>query len=432
MVEYTSTRPQGLFENYFVTRSTLDFYRSVCIWSELDRPITKPRLYAALSRLVTRHAALRAVVLDHDTKLPKFGFLARIELDKVVEFVTCESEIELGSLHETKFDYTAADVPLWKLVVMNMTTLAFVFDHSPLDGTSGGIFHTDLLEFINTAPESDLSVVECDSIDMFPAMESVVNTRPPATYIISTLWKEFGPKWKSGPPARNGSIYAIPTTYPVTNARYRVLTLSPSQATSALSQCRAHSTTLTAFLNAALLAAMTKAYPSAPGFGTSIPISARRFMPNKDRIMGAYVFQYAEITPAQAFSWAEAARFGAALKAGTTAKAGYLIGMLRMLFGNISGWMQAKVGQVRDRDMEISNLGAWKFVSGEYVAVKFGFSQPVGVTNPPVVISVAGIAGGSVTMVLGYSEDIVGDGIGDIIFNEFRRVVEEECTIPLR
>ncbi|KAK9371493.1 uncharacterized protein V1513DRAFT_428504 [Lipomyces chichibuensis] len=112
--------------------------------------------------------------------------------------------------------------------------------------------------------------------------------------------------------------------------------------------------------------------------------------PDAANEMGAYVFQYKRIIAAQEeFSWEEVVRFGKALRKGTTKSSGYILGMLKYLFGNISGWMEAKVGKVREADMELSNVGAWKFTRDfddetSFRVLNLGFSQPHGTLNPPV------------------------------------------------
>ncbi|KAK9243448.1 alcohol acetyltransferase [Lipomyces tetrasporus] len=434
-------RPTGLLESYFVTRSNLDYYQCVCVWSQFNRPVPKLHLYGAIHALIARNPALCTIVLESKTRSMKFALAKDVDLDKIVEYRTTTGSFEefLTELHEVRFTYEAM-TPVWKLFVWNEKTVAFVFDHATLDGTSGALFHVQLAQLLNDRsillPADVSPIVKVDqSMKLNPAVESIVSTSPSLRFAASTLFQEFGPKWGPFRPLaeRDGTIFA-PYVHPVEGSIWRILEIPAARVNLLLNKCRAQNTTLTALFHTLLVIGMSKAYPSVRGFDTSVPINARRFMTSyvdAANEMGAYVFQYKEITSAlKEFSWDEVIRFGSALKKGTTKRSGYILGMLKYLFGNISGWMEAKLGNVRETDIELSNVGAWKFTGGiddemSYRVLQLGFSQPHGTLNPAIKLNCAGVVGGSTTLTLCFSDKIAGEGKGDMVFGVIKHMVEK-------
>ncbi|KAK9364743.1 alcohol acetyltransferase [Lipomyces kononenkoae] len=432
-------RPLGLLETYFATRTSIGYYTCVCVWTKLNRPVPKSRLYPAMHSLIRRNPALGTIILDSKTKSIKFTLTNEIDLDKMIEYRSTNGSFEdfLAELHDIQFTYDTM-TPVWKLFVWNENTVAFVYDHAPLDGVSGALFQVQLANLLNdqgVALSADLSpIVKVDqTIKLAPALESIASTSPPLWFVARKLFTEFGPKW--GPTERAGHVFA-PYVHPVEEITYRVLEIPAERVAVLLNKCRAQNTTLTALWHTILVMGMSKAYVGVRGFPTSIPINARRFMslPDAANEMGAFVFQYREVTPArEEFEWDEVIRFADSLRKGTTTASGYNLGMLKYLFGNISGWMEAKIGKVREEAMELSNLGAWKFpgVSGdsskqnEFVVVDLGFSQPHGTLNPPICLSCAGVVGGNVTLTLRFSDKIAGSGKGDEVFDLIKRTVDK-------
>ncbi|KAK9385876.1 alcohol acetyltransferase [Lipomyces mesembrius] len=434
-------RPTGLLETYFATRASIDYYQCVCVWSRFNRPVPKSHLYTAMHAIIARNPALCAIVVDSKTKSIKLALAKEIDLDKMVEYRSTTGSFEefLAELHEVRMTYDTM-TPAWKLFVWNAKTVAFLYDHTPLDGVSGALFHVQLATLLNdrsTLLSTDLSpIVKVDqSMKLHPAVESIVSTSPSLPFVVRTLLQEFGPKWGPFKPSTEGDgrIFA-PYVHPIEGSTWRILEIPAERVAVLLTKCRAHNTTLTALWHTMLAMGMSKAYPGVRGFDTSIPINARRFMssyPDAANEMGAYVFQYKEITAAQEeFSWEEVIRFGNALTKGTTKTSGYILGMLKYLFGNISGWMEAKMGKVREAHMELSNVGARKFpgdVDDEtsFRVLNLGFSQPHGTLNPPVKLNCAGVVGGNATLTVCFSDKISGVGKGDVVFDVIKHMVDE-------
>ncbi|KAK9477436.1 alcohol acetyltransferase [Lipomyces japonicus] len=448
------SRPAGLLEKYMIARAQLDYYRSVVVWTEVSAIPPLPVLHAGLAKLISQHAALRSIVIDAENRSPKIGILDEISLDRLVEVDDDDVSLEdyLVRATNVKFDYADHLVPLWKVKLWRSQYVFFICDHAPFDGTSAAIFQRDLLKIVNNHGTTDaianLRVLFDRSVPPAPEIEQLVKISPPVSYVLSVLGSEFGPSfwpftsWQSSAKARDPLIWRNYVDV-IANQSCKILNFSSQQAGMLLRACRDHGTTLTALLNTVLVVAASKAYPSTGGFDTSIPINARRFCLHDDykNAMGAYVFQYKEITPAVTdFRWTDVTRFGHALKAGTTYKAGWILGMLKYLFGNISEWMEGKIGKERDNDVEVSNIGTVDF-SGitydddddddddddgvEFKVKKIGFTQPHGILNPPLKLNVAGLLGGAVTIVFGYSDEIVGHGKGELIFNEIKHLLEQ-------
>ncbi|KAK9312826.1 alcohol acetyltransferase [Lipomyces starkeyi] len=425
---YVLTRRAGLLETFFIQRKTLDYYTDVVMWATFNSPISRPRIYYALTKLVSKNPAMRVHVLDPLADYPTLAYFDTVDFEKVVEYRTMP-EINMEQLmtdfDRANFDYSELETPLWKVWVLNGQTVVFAFDHGALDGVSGAIVLVQLAEFLND------EIVEAD-VPSLAKFDPVVEPNPVIDDILPP-----NPNWV--PPAvpttprRLPSIFA-PYAYPTSGDHWRIVNVPRSSVTALLMECRKRKVALTALFHTILLTAMSRVYPTPEGFDTMIPISSRRFFPaqylDPESIMGNYLYHFKEISPAQrsaSLNWEEVIRFNEKVKAssGDHTKS-FILENLVPQVGKIREVMQSKIGKPRENDIAVSNLGAYKFPNGGAFEVQnVGFSQSNGPIMPPVKMNCVGVLGGDITLVVGCAESVTGKGKCDAITAEVKNILAE-------
>ncbi|KAK9449193.1 alcohol acetyltransferase [Limtongia smithiae] len=443
MAATQESRPLGTFERYFYERNLQSLYQSVVIWIDLAAPITPARLHRALRYLLAHagqeRSALWAYVVGAETDAPRLAMLPQIDVADIVSFIGDDEVDEkvaferfLVRLSETPIAYDVPKMPLWRVVVWKDKSVCFAFDHMPFDGTSGALFQVAFADALAaTADDADVdkTIVERDpAMKLFPCMEDAVVVSPPVVYLLRALLSEFGPGWPKWlkRPTRTPEMFGG-LTKDVSGVVMHVITFDAAQTSAMITACRAHNTTLTALMHTFILVAMSSAFPDAPGFATTIPINARRFASSDiSNMMGVYVSKFGETLPSMDSSvtsvWQEATRLAVELRAGTNRATCYLIGALKYV-GDVRKWLAEKVasGGLRDSEMELSNIGAYRFAPAAGV-VGLGFAQPHGVVQPPVKFNSAGVVGGRVTLTMTCTDRIVGEGKGAVLYTAFMDV----------
>ncbi|KAK9368243.1 alcohol acetyltransferase [Lipomyces kononenkoae] len=427
--KYMVTRRAGLLETFFVQRKTLGYYTDVVMWATFSSALSRPRMYYALTKLVSKNPAMRAHILNPLADRPTLAYFDTIDFTKVVEYRNMP-EVNLEQLmtefDKENFDYGELEGPLWKVWVLNETTVVFAFDHGALDGVSGAIFLVQLAEALND------EIVE-ENVPSFARLAPVVTPNPIIDDILPPNPNWVPPAVPVGSPVRDPGIFA-PYAYPISGDRWRIITIPSSSSKLLLSECRRRKVALTALLHTILLTAMSRVYPGPEGFDTMIPISSRRFFPaqyaDPESIMGSYLYHYKEISLAQrsaSFNWEEVNRFDEKVKLSSNdPKKSFILENLVPQVGRIREVMQAKMGKPRENDMAVSNLGAYKFPSGGAFEVQsVGFSQSNATILPPIKMNCVGVLGGDITLVVGCAESITGKGKCDAIAQEVDELLAE-------
>ncbi|KAK9242548.1 alcohol acetyltransferase [Lipomyces tetrasporus] len=424
--QYAVTRKAGLLETFFIQRKTLDYYTDVVMWATFNAPVSRPRIYHALAKMVSRNPAMRAHVLDPLADIPTLAYFDTIDFGKVVEYRTMQEvnmEQLLTEFDKVNFDYAQLEEPLWKVWVLNQKTVVLAFDHGALDGVSGAVFLVQLAEFLND------EIVE-ENVPNLAKFDTKVEPNP----IIDDLLPP-NPDWVPPPvattPRRVPSIFA-PYAYPTPGDQWRIINVPGSAVATLLSECRKRKVALTALFHTVLLIAMSRVYPTPEGFDTMVPISSRRFFPaqylDPESIMGNYVYHYKEISPAStSFHWEEVIRFDEKVKLSSNDHTkSFILENLVPQVGRIREVMQSKMGKPRENDMAVSNLGAYKFPKGGPFEVQtIGFSQSNAPIMPPIKMNCVGMVGGDVTLVVGCAESVTGKGKCDAIRDEVVKVLDE-------
>ncbi|KAK9323101.1 alcohol acetyltransferase [Lipomyces orientalis] len=423
---YAVTRKAGLLETFCIQRKSLDYYTDVVMWATFNAHVSRPRIYHALANMVSRNPAMRAHVLDPLADFPTLAYFDTIDFDKVVEYRTVQ-EVNMEQLmtefDKVEFDYGQLEEPLWKVWVLNGKTVVLAFDHAALDGTSGAVCLVQISEFLND------DIVE-ENVPTLAKFDALVELNPTIDDILPP-----NPNWVLPPvattPRRDPSIFAQ-YACPTPGDRWRIVNIPGSSVATLLAECRKRKVALTALFHTALLTAMSRVYPTSEGFDTMIPISSRRFFPaqypDPASIMGNYFYHYKEISRASTlFHWEEVIRFDEKVKLSSNDHTkSFILENLVPQVGRIREVMQSKMGKLRENDVALSNLGAYKFPKGGPFEVQtVGFSQSNAPIMPPIKLNCVGVLGGDITLVLGCAESVTGKGKCDAITDEVVKVLDE-------
>ncbi|KAF9429557.1 hypothetical protein BGZ94_010328 [Podila epigama] len=170
-------RPVGILERYSVTRSNVNVYNNIVVGVRVHSslPNSTPAkttttteewvrwLRNPLVKLLNRHALLEAVVGDHLSAHPVFLRLPSIDLGRLVHLRAIESPDDISTIleeeHNTTFDLSNKEDPLWRLVVAPITGhdsdhsfyILFTLHHVIADGRSAMALTELFIQELNTS-----------------------------------------------------------------------------------------------------------------------------------------------------------------------------------------------------------------------------------------------------------------------------------------
>ncbi|KAG5917165.1 hypothetical protein E4U61_002986 [Claviceps capensis] len=309
---YTSP-VSALSESAEVTPSTTT---SVSLSSRPTPHITPSLLYAALERLILAQPMLHVGILHQHTNAACFCHIPHVDLAHHVSFSTlhCNSEQEydeaISALHAQHHDQRFVDVarrPAWRIEVVEAQgeaaqafsragiraqDVVFAYHHALLDGTSGRMFHEDLLRQLNrlvcegeAEHDDDLpAAAALLSIPLplagLPALQALIPASLSPIFAVKSLWTELAPAMLcSRPPP---PWYAAP----IDLARpYITRTISVSVPRKLLDRllaaCRSHVTSLTGLIHVLTVVSLTARLPAQDAvlFCAATPISLRPYLP---------------------------------------------------------------------------------------------------------------------------------------------------------
>lgn len=349
-----------------------------------------------------------------------------------------------------------ANRPPWKLLVVQndspasgemVLSMVFATHHALADGKSTTVFHTQLLQELNSSsgppPELKNHILTFNKPPVLaPPQEALVQFKIGWLFFLKTLWGELGPAWlKPTPPApwRGKAITLEPH-----RLRLRLVVIKPDDVSCLVSACRAHGATLTAVLHALVLASLSRRVPAdiAPTFSGETAISLlplAKLPPGVDMDLATVLTDlntgtkkvWSEETVARLRAhlgkaddsleedliWPIAAEWRAEMKA----KVASLphddgCGLLPWVTDWQQRW-QGKIGQQRDATWSVSNLGSMRGVSdagpGGWRIQRSLFTQPAAIMGSAFGVNVAGVEGGEVTLVINSQETIIDGEIID-------------------
>jgi hypothetical protein len=367
------------------------------------------------------------MIQDEDSK-PSFLRLDKIELPMVVQFSDHDDlEAAIQQQLSTRFD-TVAQLPLWRVDVLNDGTVIFAFHHGIGDGLSGVAFHQSLLAALQDVIVGDESplVSISQSLSLLPPIEAVTNVWPSLFKIITEVFSLFAPaSWKPG--------YSSWTANPVPQTaefipHVKLLTFTSDEMAVFAKTCRSHSATVTSAFYVLTTATLSRLVsPRSPPYKTLsayVAVSLRGAARAPANAMCDYVaahHTYPLIHPA--FQWPAAARYAATLQRQKHA-ARQSVGIIYFLFGNIAPFFRGMLGGKRGGTFEISNAGRVAVpASGRWNMRRMVFAQADLVTGQALKVSVIGDPTGAVNVALTWGEASIDGALVESFAVQFQEGV---------
>jgi hypothetical protein len=337
--------------------------------------------------------------------------------------------------------------PPWRvLCVEDSATLcvSFAVHHSIADGISTKMFHEGLLSALNwnlahanPSNTNDDVISFADPPTLPPSLEDMMNFKISWSFLLRTLWKEFGPRW-----FRSSNMEQPWTGNPYTSTpnktNVRLVVISGESLVEVLQGCRARATTLTPLIHAVVLYAMTKNLreDNPKAFAVQTPLNLRPFIEdfmNKRTVQNSEAFGDYVTSVTHQFDHSMVQSMREATNSGQDIEAMWRVA------GNVTADLRArrqlipnddvigllpyvndfhthfkdKLGCTRDATWEISNIGSLPSNSEEIdnedscnITQSF-FTQPGHVTGPAISVNVSGVQLKGITISLCWQESVV-------------------------
>ncbi|XXG99237.1 hypothetical protein Hte_005574 [Hypoxylon texense] len=264
---------------------------------------------SAIIKTVLRHPVLQVGIANADSKVPTWTQLDSLDLGSHVEWRSIKRSVNIDSLLQeavaSQIDTMFPQLdrqPGWRIVILRQETTAdlevvFTWNHPHGDGTSGKIFHQDLLNFLNDMGEDSPSLdgntlMLPKSTPKLPVPVEKLSTLPmDAKYVTTTLWGLLKPSIFSKDPTQASWAPIRASPY---KTQVRSFVVDREALDNVLAKCRQHQTTFTGLLHALAALAFASHLSDARGFQSGTPIDARRFLQagpefEPDRTMANYV-----------------------------------------------------------------------------------------------------------------------------------------------
>ncbi|KAK3906236.1 alcohol O-acetyltransferase 1 [Staphylotrichum tortipilum] len=467
-------------EIFSSSRHALGFYRCVANTCRYSVPLASLRgrairhvLESAVASVVLAIPSLSVGIVGEDTSSPRFVQQPSVNIGH--HFECLEAGVELGGqepdllrLLENQHDQSWLDVehrPAWKLTVvirdvapkngLLVLDAVFAVHHAIADGRSTAVFHARLLDKLNR-PQSDPPAQLSGGIlditgtrKLVPPQEQLVKFTTSWGFLVRTLWRELGPAWFQG--QQDAAPWTgEPITREACRTALRLVIIPAAAVPLVLAACRAHQTTLTAFLHSLALASFASRLPAeaAGAFRSSTPIDLRSFITNNDdpqpggnrSRFGMFVSGYFHTYDTPVLTalreglsedkiWRAAADLRRDMKQHLdNMPRDDIMGML----GYVTDWQKfwlSKVDKRRQDTWEVSNIGSMPGGHGHGVAEgttggwkieRSIMSQGATVAGAAVSISVAGVVEGEISLALGWQEGTIETGTVDGLAEDLR------------
>lgn len=384
-------------------------------------PIERGVLYSALSRLMAREPMLAANVFNVETD-PVVRLLEEIDLDRVVVFepTTLRDDVINRLVKDTDRMYEQPKTPLWRLhVVEDGRELVWAFDHSLFDGNCGPAFHLGLATEMDPAKSTDNPIVTlASSVTLPPALESLVDLRPPTWFLAKALFREFiaSKLWTPKPAPRGLPGVSVPLVNETALGE-----LSADELSAVLAKARGSGLTLVGVLHAAVISAALQQLPeydpAREELSFECPVDARRYTKAGSSglapFIGNYVVSYDyDASPAIAanpsvrtelgISESFAQQFSTGLKSAVAAGRDICYGVGSLSYINVRDFISGfpKLTQ-RRKTAEVSNLGSLSPPSEAKIPLtRLTFAQAANSAGAPFVLNAVGLKQGPLVVSL--------------------------------
>ncbi|KAJ7498071.1 alcohol acetyltransferase [Mycena galericulata] len=425
-------RPAGHFEHFHISRHFLGLDSGVLCSARYTNAdgatLTKELLFFALKKVIQIHPSLAVRLEAEGSSRPLLVKLNSIELSLVVKF-TDNNDLEAAMQRQlsTPFD-TRAQLPLWRVEVLKDGTVVFIFHHAIGDGLSGVAFHQSLLAALQKPIAGDVSPLALVPRSHTPLrpIEDVTSLWPSLRKFFSELFTLFAPtSWTPGYWAWTAN--PVPRTTDL-STHVKLITFTAPEMTAFAKVCRAHGATITSALYVLATATASRLVPPGkPQYKTlsaAVAISLRDVARAPAAAMCDYASVHRTFPPVNpAFSWPTAAACAAELQR-QKITAREEIGMLRFLFGNITGFLRGKLGAKRGGTFEVSNLGRVVIApAGEVGPWRIGrmvFAQCDVVIGAALKVSVIGDPTGEMTVAVTWGDAAIERALVETFTSQFQ------------
>ena len=417
-------------------RSQLGVYHNVAVTARYRRPSTgslKLAVFSALAAVIGQHPILSVIPVDIDTPAPYFARLPSIDLDQVVTVVEADefSEVDgsfpdldrfLQTEHSRPWAYTRPLSPFWRVHVFHERgdssrfTVSFFFHHCICDTKSALVFH-EAVEAALNAPVNVESPnrIRTPDLPLLPPMDAFVKRRskpssPPTQEQLPNIW--------------SGAVQFLPV-----KTQFTSLWLSAEQTKRLASSSKQHGLSLTATLQAMIVAALFKQLPSEyTAIKVDCAVSLRGWFPSPvtAHSMGCFVDTFAETYHRGPFSWDEARRTRKTIDKVVQQQHGDdLVGTISRI-PDLKAWMEKKFGHARSTTVDLSNVGklAPSTATGEYQIESLLFSQSAGACSGAIKVNCVTGRDGRLTLGFSWQEGVIEKRMLQAVVSEFRAILE--------
>lgn len=350
-------RPLSPAENFFRSRTDLDFFRNFFVVGAYSRDLTEnlPLLYRALRKIILDyHILICNVFKDQEAGLCFFRPINRATLGDLVELdpaLFCGepvSEEFMNMLLRKRYFDLYIEKPLFRLVFAGKNRLGVTFEHTIADGVVGPYFHEEFLKSLaycdddkNDTEYANLYGLQPDSVDfntpIFVYADDVKYIRHSLPPPMEAGMQDPSLDYTFGDP--NHYSIAVPESHsekwpgrlPATkdySVAFKIVNIPPQELKLILAKCKEHKVTLTSYITYVQALAFQPIYGDKYHFPTVMAVTLRRFLlaekigPEyksvfaKDyKLMGNYAHMglRESFAPAHEFSWEKVEQINANL-----------------------------------------------------------------------------------------------------------------------
>lgn len=303
------TRKLGLVENFFRSRTEVDFYRNFFTVGAYNRDLTQdwPLFYRSLRKtILDYHVLICNVFRDESAGYTYARPIARATMDDLVELSEevfsplgkpVSEEFMKQILKEPIFRLYG-ETPLFKLILAGTHDLGATFEHTLSDGVVGPYFHEVFLE----------NLAYCDNLDndaeyarLYGEPPKTVDGNTPVfvyaedvTYIKHSLpppmelaMEDYKIDYTDNDPNHYSKVipneypHKWPGRFPATReytVAHKLFNIAPADLKQILLKCKEHKVTLTAYFTFIQAMALQPIYGDKHHFLTVVAITLRRFL----------------------------------------------------------------------------------------------------------------------------------------------------------
>ena len=413
----------------------------------------KNSLENAVCKTILRHPNLSTGILNEGTNEPIFVRLDGIDLSDHIEYqeIPCtDFDRSLEQILETQHSHFFRDLDRrspWKLIIVHSNAAdssrvsfeaIFSFHHALGDGKSGFIFHSSILEALNSSREAvklegwTLKIPKL--VDIPPPIEKQLDFRVSWSFFLERIWEQYNPiptwmkpspPWVSTPCLRGNS-----QDY---RSRVKFIPIDADQVSQVTSACRENGTTLTGLLQGIIVTSLTLRVAEATSFIGGVPYSMRHLFDSTIREeIGVYVSGLLIQYPLSVISglrssrtdeeltheiWEVARLYKDKMNAKLAQGPNNLDMGLLPWVKDLTGMFRARMNRPRSATFETSNVGifAGRKATEKWSLERMVFSQSGQLVDGAVCFNSASVAGGRLVIAVTWLDGAIKERLVDDI-----------------